>query len=42
MESKGYDAEVIAGFAKGIAEKSRIDLGRVVDTCGTGGMVLPQ
>ncbi|MDK2853150.1 MAG: anthranilate phosphoribosyltransferase [Thermococcaceae archaeon] len=37
MEGKGYDAEIIAGFAKGIAEKSRIDLGRVADTCGTGG-----
>lgn len=37
LEAKGYDSEVIAGFAKGIAEKAEIDLGRVMDTCGTGG-----
>ncbi len=37
MEAKGYDAEVIAGFAKGISEKSAVDLGKVADTCGTGG-----
>jgi len=37
IEAKGYDAEVLAGFAKGVAEKARIDLGEVADTCGTGG-----
>ncbi len=37
LEAKKYDAEVIAGFAKAILEKSRIELGRVFDTCGTGG-----
>ncbi|MFN3383555.1 MAG: anthranilate phosphoribosyltransferase [Archaeoglobaceae archaeon] len=37
LEAKKYDAEVIAGFAKAMLEKSRVELGRVFDTCGTGG-----
>ncbi|KUJ93835.1 MULTISPECIES: anthranilate phosphoribosyltransferase [Archaeoglobus] len=37
LEAKGYGAEVIAGFAKGVAEKSKIEIGKVMDTCGTGG-----
>lgn len=37
LEARKYNAEVVAGFAKAIIEKSRIDLGKVFDTCGTGG-----
>lgn len=37
LEAKKYNSEVIAGFAKAVLERSRIDLGRVFDTCGTGG-----
>jgi anthranilate phosphoribosyltransferase len=37
LEARGYDFEVIAGFARGITERSKVNLGRVVDTCGTGG-----
>lgn len=37
LEAKGYDAEIVAGFAKAMLEKSRVDFGRVFDTCGTGG-----
>jgi anthranilate phosphoribosyltransferase len=37
LELKGYGAEVLAGFSRAILEKSRIDLGKVFDTCGTGG-----
>ncbi|MCS7119046.1 MAG: anthranilate phosphoribosyltransferase [Archaeoglobaceae archaeon] len=37
LEFKGYDSEVLAGFAKAILERSRVNLGRVFDTCGTGG-----
>lgn len=37
LEAKGYSAEVLAGFVKGVSERSSIDLGRVMDTCGTGG-----
>jgi len=37
IEARGYDAEVLAGFAKGVVEGVRINLGEVVDTCGTGG-----
>ena len=37
IEAKGYDAEVLAGFAKGVVEGAKVDLGEVADTCGTGG-----
>ncbi|WP_456329904.1 anthranilate phosphoribosyltransferase [Archaeoglobus sp.] len=37
IEARGYDAEALAGFAKGVVERVSIDLGEVVDTCGTGG-----
>ncbi|MEM1593835.1 MAG: anthranilate phosphoribosyltransferase, partial [Archaeoglobaceae archaeon] len=37
LEARKYDADVIAGFAKAILEKSRVELGRVFDTSGTGG-----
>ncbi|MBO8180773.1 MAG: anthranilate phosphoribosyltransferase [Archaeoglobus sp.] len=37
IEAKGYDAEALAGFAKGVVDGVRINLGEVVDTCGTGG-----
>ncbi|MEM4748071.1 MAG: anthranilate phosphoribosyltransferase [Archaeoglobaceae archaeon] len=37
LEAKGYDSEILAGFAKAILEKSSINLGKVFDTCGTGG-----
>lgn len=37
IEAKGYGAEVIAGFARGVSERSAVDLGEVIDTCGTGG-----
>lgn len=37
LELKGYNSEVLAGFSKAILEKVRIDLGKVFDTCGTGG-----
>lgn len=37
IEARGYDAEVLAGFAKGVVEGVSINLGEVVDTCGTGG-----
>jgi len=38
MESKGYTAEEIAGFAQAMRDAARpIDLGDVADTCGTGG-----
>lgn len=37
LEAKKYNAEVIAGFAKAMLEKSRVELGKVFDTCGTGG-----
>jgi anthranilate phosphoribosyltransferase len=37
IEARGYDSEVIAGFAKGVMEKASVNLGEVVDTCGTGG-----
>ncbi|MEM4456878.1 MAG: anthranilate phosphoribosyltransferase, partial [Archaeoglobaceae archaeon] len=36
LEARKYDADVIAGFAKAILEKSRVELGRVFDTSGTG------
>ncbi len=37
LELKGYNAEVLAGFSQAILEKTKLDLGRVFDTCGTGG-----
>ncbi|MDK2875971.1 MAG: anthranilate synthase/phosphoribosyltransferase [Archaeoglobaceae archaeon] len=37
LELKGYDAEVLAGFSRAILEKVKLDLGKVFDTCGTGG-----
>lgn len=37
LEARCYGSEVIAGFAKAILEKSKVDLGEVFDTCGTGG-----
>ncbi|MEM1578262.1 MAG: anthranilate phosphoribosyltransferase [Archaeoglobaceae archaeon] len=39
LEVRGYNSEIIAGFAKAILEKSKLNLGRVFDTCGTGGDV---
>ncbi len=37
LELKGYNAEVLAGFSQAILDKTKLDLGRVFDTCGTGG-----
>ncbi|MCS7144915.1 MAG: anthranilate phosphoribosyltransferase [Archaeoglobaceae archaeon] len=37
LELKGYDSEVLAGFSKAILERVKLDLGKVFDTCGTGG-----
>jgi anthranilate phosphoribosyltransferase len=38
IQSKGYTAEELAGFAKAMRDNAtQIDLGTVCDTCGTGG-----
>ncbi len=37
LEGRGYGADVIAGFVKGVVEDVSVDLGKVADTCGTGG-----
>ncbi len=37
LESRGYGADVIAGFVKGVVDGVSVDLGKVADTCGTGG-----
>ncbi len=38
LQTKGYTSEEIAGFAKAMRDKAvKVDLGEVVDTCGTGG-----
>ena len=38
LQTKGYSAEELAGFAKAMRDKAvKVDLGDVVDTCGTGG-----
>ncbi len=38
IEERGYGGEEIAGFAKAVADLAeRVDLGSVIDTCGTGG-----
>ena len=38
LQTKGYTAEEIAGFAKAMRDKAiKVDLGDVMDTCGTGG-----
>ncbi|MCX8172471.1 MAG: anthranilate phosphoribosyltransferase [Archaeoglobaceae archaeon] len=37
LELKGYDAEVLAGFSKAILEKTKVNFGKVFDTCGSGG-----
>ena len=37
LEARGYNADVIAGFVKGVVDNVSIDLGKVADTCGTGG-----
>ncbi len=37
LELKGYNAEILAGFSRAIMERVRLELGRVFDTCGTGG-----
>lgn len=37
LELRGYNAEVLAGFSKAVLEKVKLDLGKVFDTCGTGG-----
>lgn len=38
LQTKGYTSEEIAGFAKAMRDKAiKVDLGDVVDTCGTGG-----
>lgn len=38
LQTKGYTAEELAGFAKAMREKAvNVDFGNVLDTCGTGG-----
>jgi anthranilate phosphoribosyltransferase len=38
LEAKGYSGEVVAGFARAMIDNAvKIDLGEVIDTCGTGG-----
>ena len=38
MQTKGYTAEELAGFAKAMRDKAlKVELGEVCDTCGTGG-----
>jgi len=38
LQTKGYTAEELAGFAKAMRDKAvKLDLGDVIDTCGTGG-----
>ena len=38
LQTKGYTAEEIAGFARAMRDKAvKVDLGDVMDTCGTGG-----
>ena len=38
LQTKGYTAEELAGFAKAMRDKAvKLDLGEVIDTCGTGG-----
>ncbi len=38
IQTKGYTAEELAGFAKAMRDKAiKVDLGTVCDTCGTGG-----
>ncbi len=38
LQTKGYTAEELAGFAKAMRDNAvRLDLGEVCDTCGTGG-----
>ena len=38
IQTKGYTAEELAGFAKAMRDKAvKVDLGVVCDTCGTGG-----
>ncbi|MEM1670483.1 MAG: anthranilate phosphoribosyltransferase [Archaeoglobaceae archaeon] len=37
LELKGYNAEILAGFSKAILDKVKLNLGKVFDTCGTGG-----
>ena len=38
LQTKGYSAEELAGFAKAMRDHAlKIDLGKVCDTCGTGG-----
>ncbi len=38
LEVAGYDGEVIAGFANGMLDMcTKVELGDVFDTCGTGG-----
>ncbi len=38
LQTKGYEAEELAGFAKAMRDKAiKINLGEVCDTCGTGG-----
>lgn len=37
LELKGYNAEILAGFSRAILDNVKLDLGKVFDTCGTGG-----
>ncbi len=38
LQTKGYTAEELAGFAKAMREKAvNVNFGNVLDTCGTGG-----
>jgi len=38
LQTKGYTAEELAGFAKAMRDNAvKVDLGEVMDTCGTGG-----
>ncbi len=38
LQTKGYEAEELAGFARAMRDKAiKINLGEVCDTCGTGG-----
>ncbi len=38
LQTKGYTAEELAGFAKAMRDNAiKVDLGEVCDTCGTGG-----
>ncbi|HIP25750.1 MAG TPA: anthranilate phosphoribosyltransferase [Archaeoglobus profundus] len=38
MQTKGYTAEELAGFARAMRDKAlKVELGEVCDTCGTGG-----